>query len=239
MIRWLLLADRPGLDLQRFIAGPAEAAAGARYRHPSRHRQWLLGRAAAKLLLWRQRHALGLADARPQSIRILRAPAGWPRPLDAAGRPLPVSLTIAHCRSAALCAVGPAAAGRLGADIEPAARRSPAFVRTWFTAAEQRRLAALAEPEQARRATLLWCIKEAVLKAERTGLHADTRSVAVDPLPPAPAPNGGWQATSARSASGPVAVRWRLDPTSGLVQVLARLPASPAAAAPVPQRLAG
>lgn len=239
MIRWLLLADRPGLDLQRFIAGPAEAAAGARYRHPDRHRQWLLGRAAAKLLLWRQRRELGLTEARPQAIRILRAPAGWPRPLDAAGRPLPISLSIAHCAGAALCAVAPAAAGRLGADIEPAARRSRAFIRTWFSAAEQRQLAALAEPERARRATLLWCIKEAVLKAERTGLHADTRSVAVAPLPPAPAPDGGWQAAGACSASGPAAVRWRLDPNSGLLLALARLPARASSLAPAPCRLAG
>jgi phosphopantetheinyl transferase len=64
--------------------------------------------------------------------------------------------------------------GRPGLDVEAVALRSPAWLRTWFTPGEQRRLAGdpVAQTEA-------WCAKEAVLKALGTGMALHPREVEV------------------------------------------------------------
>lgn len=76
----------------------------------------------------------------------------------------------------AVCAVA-TEAGRIGCDLELVETRSAAFVRDYFTAAEQERAAALGDNSLA--ANLIWSAKESALKVLRTGLRRDTRTVEV------------------------------------------------------------
>jgi 4'-phosphopantetheinyl transferase len=68
---------------------------------------------------------------------------------------------------------------RLGCDVEQVGERSRAFVEDYFTDAERAVLDAADPGERGRIATLIWSAKESALKARRTGLRADTRTVQV------------------------------------------------------------
>lgn len=178
MIRWLTARPGPALDQRNFLCA-AEVAEGQRYRHPGRYRQWLLGRAAAKVLLDKHSQAAGQAELLPGSIHIQRIDTGWPKPRYVDGGDIPVSLSISHTSDKALCALCPKAEGTLGADIEVIAPRSKHLLEDFYTSAEREYLHALESAEQARAATIIWCIKEAALKARRTGFHESATSVAV------------------------------------------------------------
>jgi phosphopantetheinyl transferase len=104
----------------------------------------------------------------------------------AAGERLPVAVSISHAEGHALCAAaalgadGPRA---LGADLGLAEPRSLGFVETFFTAGEQRFVGEGPPEERALRANLVWCAKEAVLKALGRGLTVDTRELSCVPEP--------------------------------------------------------
>ncbi len=181
MIRWLMASPGPALDQKNFLCA-AEEEEGQRYRHPGRYRQWLLGRAAAKVLLDKHTQSSGLAELLPGSIYIQRVETGWPRPRYVAGGNIPVSLSISHTGDKALCALCPESEGSLGADIEEIAPRSKHLLEDFYTSGEREYLQALEAAEQARAATIFWCIKEAALKARRTGFHESATSVAVDSI---------------------------------------------------------
>jgi 4'-phosphopantetheinyl transferase len=76
----------------------------------------------------------------------------------------------------AVCAVA-TEAGRIGCDLELVEPRSAAFVRDYFTAAEQELAAGIGDRSLA--ANLIWSAKESALKVLRTGLRRDTRTVEV------------------------------------------------------------
>jgi len=181
VIRWLMASPGPALDKKNFLCA-AEAKEGQRYRHPGRYRQWLLGRAAAKVLLNKHTQATGLAELLPGSIHIQRVDTGWPRPRYVEGGDIPVSLSISHTSDKALCALCPKAEGTVGADIEEIAPRSKHLLEDFYTSGEREYLHTLEPDEQARAATIVWCIKEAALKARRTGFHESATSVAVDSI---------------------------------------------------------
>jgi phosphopantetheinyl transferase len=169
MIRWLLTRDLPEFNPGLFL-NPREEEEGRRFRHPGRRRQWLLGRAAAKVLLQRNARESGAPSVPPSRLWVHRTDEGWPEPLGPEGRPLPVSLTISHTGDLAFCALCPDGEGSLGADMERVEARVDAFLEDYYTPLEQTRLRALPPLARNQMATVLWCIKEAVLKALRTGL---------------------------------------------------------------------
>lgn len=91
------------------------------------------------------------------------------------------SLSISHSRDTSLCAVMDGSGGTVGADLEWIEAREPGFVAQFFTP-EEMALVAGCDPEgRDALVTAIWCGKEAVLKALRMGLRADTRSVSVTP----------------------------------------------------------
>jgi len=92
------------------------------------------------------------------------------------GERLPVSVSISHFEGNALCAAALAWPGQrtLGIDLGPVEPRSEGFVRLFFTEDEQQFVKDAPAPERGLRANLVWCAKEAVLKALGLGLTVDT-----------------------------------------------------------------
>jgi len=73
------------------------------------------------------------------------------------------------------------AAGTVGADLEWIEAREPGFVAQFFTPEEMGQVAGCGAEMRDTLVTAIWSGKEAVLKALRMGLRADTRSVTVVP----------------------------------------------------------
>jgi len=223
MIRWLLARPGPGLDDHGFLC-LSEIHEGRRYRHPGRYRQWLLGRAAAKTLLERTAGDLAL-DLPPQKlIHVRRTPDGWPQPLTIKGTHLPVSLTISHSGEQALCAVCPDTEGTIGADIEVVADRSRHFYEDYYTDHERTLLEQLPDDWENKAGTVIWCIKEAVLKAQRTGFHQSTTSVDVLSLDLADPRTWKKAIVETRDGTRPE-VYWRLSADETMAMAIARIPA--------------
>jgi 4'-phosphopantetheinyl transferase len=213
-LRWLLVRDRAGAELERWLT-PEELAEGCRFRHPGRRRQWLLGRVAAKRLA-------GESLGNPAAVRVRRGPQGAPWLADPAGRPQPLALSLAHAEGLALAVTAPGAATRLGADLERVEPRGVAFLEDHYTPAERRWLDGLAPAERPLAACVAWTVKEAVLKALGVGLGAPADSVSVGPC--ALAPSGEFQPVPVRLAGGAAAeAAWRLAPGGEFVLALARL----------------
>ncbi len=119
------------------------------------------------------------------------------------GRAAPVSISMTDRADWSVCIVTASSHG-VGCDLELVEHRSQAFVRDYFTPAEQRAVAA--EPDRHDLlANTIWSAKESALKVLRTGLRRDTRSVEVrldhDPT-------GGWAAIEVRSVEGAVFPGW-------------------------------
>ena len=153
----------------------AEAARSSAMRFAKRRADWRLGRWTAKNAVAAHLHLHSLA-----TIEILAAPSGAPEAF-VAGEPAPVTISLSHRGGRAVCAV--AAAGvLLGCDLEIVEARSEAFATDYFTAEEQALVARAPVSDRPRMLALLWSGKESVLKALRTGLRLDTRSVSVDPV---------------------------------------------------------
>jgi 4'-phosphopantetheinyl transferase len=221
VIRWILTRDLPDLPVGLFM-DPTELVEGDRYRHPGRRRQWLLGRITAKALL--ERHLRGSETGCPPltQLRIRRTEDGWPMALFEDGRPLPVSLSISHSADRALCALCSEDFGRVGADLEAVEPRSAPFLEDWYTDDERACLAAWPAGQADCVINAAWCIKEAVLKAQRTGLNRDPRTVQVESLGDPDAP--GWQSARVRTPGGPAPeVHWRRGPDDRFVLAIARV----------------
>jgi phosphopantetheinyl transferase len=224
MIRWLLARDN-GNDVLAGYLHPAEHHEGDRYRHPGRHRQWLFGRAAAKHLLVTHSGASQLPALGPRGLWIHRTEAGWPQVLDGSGCPLPVSLSIAHTSNRALCAMCPQDEGSLGVDMETVASRPQAFLEDFYTDGERQRLATLPTSTRDATATLIWAIKEAVLKARLTGLAANAKSV--DVLEIDLLPSTDWSRAEVRLEDGQrPEVFWRWVDDGATAMAIARCTAA-------------
>jgi len=163
---------------------PAERAVLGALRFAPRRADWRLGRWTARLAL---RPVLALPA---RELCVLAGPEGAPgahrqASASALPEPLPVTLSISHREGVAFCIAADAVLP-LGCDLELVEPRSDAFVRDYFTAPEQRQMTAAPAAARQLLANLVWSGKEAVLKAQRRGLRADTRTVEVLP--------GGWEA---------------------------------------------
>jgi 4'-phosphopantetheinyl transferase len=178
-----------------------------------RRADWLAGRTAAKAVVAAALGAAGLGPWRPAELEIRSEASGMPfaalaREAHAAGPfspgdRLPVSVTISHLGGHTLCAAecepgGGAPRRTLGIDLGEVEPRSSAFAATFLAEDEQRRVREAAPGERDLVANVVWCAKEAVLKALGLGLTVDTYAVrclpgevAADPGEWDLAPDGG------------------------------------------------
>lgn len=168
------------------LAGAAEVPEGDDWLDPDereRQRRFRLAwrRADFRLGRWTAKRAvaawLGRSDADPFHIAFHPDPDGAPVAyLD--GDPLPLAVSFSHRAGRAACAVAPAGT-RLGCDLEWIEPRSENFIRDFFNPPEIDLVLAAPHEDRPLLANLVWSAKESALKALRTGLREDTRSVEV------------------------------------------------------------
>ncbi|MGA3315656.1 MAG: 4'-phosphopantetheinyl transferase superfamily protein [Candidatus Korobacteraceae bacterium] len=161
---WLSASEAVRLDGMRFA---------------KRHADWRLGRWTAKRALTAYLdlpgHPPDLAD-----IEIRSAPSGAPE-VFIADQPAGIAISLSHRAGVAACAVTQSGA-ELGCDLEIVEPRSDAFIADYFATEEQALIERTSAAERSLLLALLWSGKESALKALRTGLRLDTRSVIVRPV---------------------------------------------------------
>lgn len=141
---------------------------------PKRRADWRLGRWTAKCALTTYLE-LAAGSKSLATIEVRPAPTGAPEVfLD--DQRANVSISLSHCHGTAACAVVPLDAV-VGCDLELVESRNSAFIGDYFTTEEQGIIAQSPTSERDRLVTVLWSAKEGALKALRTGLRLDTRSV--------------------------------------------------------------
>ena len=183
----------------------------ASFGHPSRRSQFALGRLAARSLA---ANRLGLD---PRVVPLAVAEDGAPTLPD-------LSVSIAHTGRAGTVAALAAVADRtVGVDLERIAPRRPDLWRRILTDDERPLLARLGGPTDEVQ-TLLWTLKEAVLKAQRTGFRAGGKSVHLSighrggpgrgGLASATSGAGEWQISFGRQGDLWLAVAWSADAPS-------------------------
>jgi len=191
-IFWTLV-NRAWVDLDHGSPwlSPAEQQKLATLRFPKRRDEWLLGRYAAKSLLRSLPAYRGLP---PKAIEVRNDPDGVPALVLPAGTLPPGSLTISHSGPYALCAVSAGPDLRIGADLERVETRSEDFIEDYFTPCEREMVHAARRESRDFVATLVWSLKEAMLKALGVGLRWDTRRVEVSETDSLPEVGQAWQA---------------------------------------------
>lgn len=174
VLGWLVCAcdDVPGGDAW---LSPHERARLAGMRFAKRRDDFRVGRWTAKRAI----RAMNVNGPDPCDVDIRAAEDGAPEVFFPGG-PAPWSVSIAHAGGRGLAVVGPPGVP-FGADLETIAPRSAAFLEDYFLDSERRWIAGHPDASRDGAATLLWSVKEAVLKALRTGLREDTRAVEVLP----------------------------------------------------------
>ncbi len=160
---------------------------------PKRRADWLVGRSTAKRVAAAALAEVALSGVSPAAIEIATEPGGRPyarvapegEPIGAfaPGARLPIALSISHAEGHAACAALPLDAAAhpppetVGIDLGWIEPRSTAFVATFLTEDERRFVGDGTSAAGALRANLVWCAKEAVLKALGVGLTVDTHAV--------------------------------------------------------------
>ena len=191
------------------VLDAAEAARRDAFGHADRRRQFELGRLAARTLAGER---LGVAA---RSVPLAVGADGAPE-LDGG------HVSIAHTgRAGAAAALAAVHAAPVGVDLERVAPRRPDLWRRLLNASERPALDALGGPTNDAQ-TLLWTLKESVLKGQRTGFRAGARSVTLsldaDGGPPAlgaaRAASAGarWRVAFGRSGDLWLAVAWLDEP---------------------------
>lgn len=182
----------------------AEATRLKGMRFAKRRADWRLGRWTAKRALasfWNSPASpLALAE-----IEICAAPTGAPEVI-LSDSPAAVSISLSHRGGRAMCAVS-LSGQALGCDLEIIEPRTEAFVADYFVSEERELVARAPEPERFQLVSLLWSGKESALKALRTGLRLDTRSVVVMPMEGSLNVNG-WGPLQVRCSEGQVFQGW-------------------------------
>jgi 4'-phosphopantetheinyl transferase len=179
LIRWLSrgLDDVP--ESGDWLS-PPELARLAGLRFAKRRSEVRLARWTAKLAVAR---ALDLPEELRALARIeVRAAATGAPVVVVDDNRAPVAVSMTDRADWAVCVVAPEDVA-VGCDLELIEPRADAFVRDWFTPAEQDRVRRAAPDDQRQLlANLIWSAKESALKVLQTGLRRDTRSVEVDVL---------------------------------------------------------
>jgi len=200
-IYWSLLErSRVELDHGSPWLSPAEHAVLAGFRFPKRRDEWLLGRYAAKALL---RSLPEYRALPPQAVEVRNDPQGAPGFVLPDGLAPTGCLSLSHSGPYALAALVRLPDLRPGADLEKVEPRSEAFVEDYLTPCEREMVHAAPPEERAFVATLVWSMKEAMLKALGVGLRLDTRRVEVAETDQLPAAGDGWQALSVSDHEDP------------------------------------
>ncbi|MBZ5724527.1 MAG: 4'-phosphopantetheinyl transferase superfamily protein [Acidobacteriia bacterium] len=201
-------------------------------RFPKRRADWRLGRWTAKHALAAYRHGPGHREALAL-LEIRAAPSGAPEAFFSC-RPAAVRISISHRAGRAVCAIAGSDAA-LGCDLELVEPRSEGFLADYFTPEEQALVARAPAADRPALATLLWSAKESGLKALRTGLRLDTRSLSVSPnyAPRLAGDSDTWHPLLVHHASGAFHGWWRK--TEGfLFTVVAAPPPAPPVCLEVP-----
>jgi 4'-phosphopantetheinyl transferase len=201
--RWLALGEDALPTGEQWLA-PTEATRLAGLRFTKRRTEYLLRRLVAK-------HAVAAVTGRPTDpaalagIEVCNAASGAPY-VCVDGAPLAVEVSITDRAGWAVCVTYPAPGQPVGCDLELVEPRTPGFVSDFFTAAEQRLVASRPAGDQRdATANLIWSAKESALKALRTGLRRDTRTVEVTL---AASRADGWGALTVRAVEGPTFAGW-------------------------------
>jgi 4'-phosphopantetheinyl transferase len=170
-------------------------------RFAKRRSDWRLGRWTAKRavasFLQLPDELCGMAE-----IEIRSAPSGAPA-VFFANNPADITISLSHRDGTAACAVTGSKVA-LGCDLEMIEPHSDAFLADYFTSEEQ---SLVSGSDRNLLLALLWSAKESALKALRTGLYLDTRSVVVRPCDAFFA-CGGWTPLQVGHTSGRVFKGW-------------------------------
>ncbi len=171
-----VVRSRTEVPRERDWLGAGERAQLARWHFPKRRADWRVGRWAAKHALAECLRARGFHPPLCE-IEVLPAADGAPE-VHLATLDVILAVSISHAGGLgfAVACEGPVA---LGCDIERIEPRGGRFVGDYFTPAEARLVERAPEPTRPFLATLVWSAKESALKARRTGLRADTRTIEV------------------------------------------------------------
>jgi 4'-phosphopantetheinyl transferase len=175
VVSWLeqSTADVPA-DNNWLSAGEESLLSGLRI--PKRRSDWRLGR-------WTAKHAVASylnMTFHPGTLALIEihpAASGAPEAYFE-NNPANVSISLSHRAGRAACAVAPSGS-MLGCDLELVEPRSEAFIADYFTVEEQSLVERTSEADRPVVVALLWSAKESVLKALRTGLRLDTRSISI------------------------------------------------------------
>ncbi|WWM37058.1 beta-ketoacyl synthase N-terminal-like domain-containing protein [Streptomyces acidiscabies] len=175
--RWPDLASRD-LIMRNSLAG-VERSRYAEHA-PRGRRQWLLGRIAVKDAVRRWLWEHGEGPVFPAELRVENDGLGRPYVVGVHGRELPaLDVSLAHCAEAGAAIVRPHRAGPgPGIDIEEVTARTPETEAVALAPAELRLLDGLVG-SRALWFTRFWAAKEAVAKAEGTGLGGRPREFTV------------------------------------------------------------
>lgn len=173
-VYWLIrtIADVPEDD--RWLT-EGERLTLSRLRFPKRRAEWRLGRWTAKRLILD--YLRKSTEKIPSEVEIRAAADGAPE-VFFDGYPAKLTISISHREEVGFSVLSPAGINT-GCDLELIEPRSEAFIKDYFTEAEQERIAKAAPGDKDRLAVLTWSAKESALKALREGLRRDTRSVEV------------------------------------------------------------
>ena len=152
-------------DAQPDVLSEEERARLATFTSESRRLEFVLGRTAARTLIAEAQNS----DPRDAGLAV-----------NADGAPVvlasPLYLSIAHTGGREVWGGAAIARQPVGLDLERIRPRQPALWRRILSEDEHPMLDALGGPTDEAQ-TLLWSLKESVLKARRTGLRAGMRSV--------------------------------------------------------------
>jgi len=210
---------------------PAEVDRLGRMRYAKRSSEFLVSRATAKQTI---AMAVGLPTDDPHVLRrieVRHRPTGAPAPF-VDGEPAGLAMSSTDRADRAVCVVTPTAGVAVGCDLELVEERTPGFVASYLTPAEQQVVAAA--PTPALTANLLWSAKESALKVLETGLRRDTRSVEVrfgDEVV------SGWSALQVHPAEGGVFPGWWRQSGQFLLSVVASAAIAPPVAFEEPDGL--
>jgi len=190
--RWPDLASRE-LIMRNSLAG-VERSRYAEHA-PRGRRQWLLGRIAVKDAVRRWLWEHGEGPVFPAELRVENDGLGRPYVVGVHGRELPdLDVSLAHCAEAGVAIARPHRPGPgPGIDIEEVTDRTPETEAAALTPAELRLLDGLVG-SRAVWFTRFWAAKEAVAKAEGTGLDGRPRDFTVLDV----SPDGGLLTVSGR-----------------------------------------
>jgi 4'-phosphopantetheinyl transferase len=193
-----------------------ERATSASLRIAKRRADWRRGRFAAKQAV---AVALGVSA---EDVVVRAASDGVPEAF-VAGAPAPLTVSISHSADRAACLVV-LPARPAGCDLERVEPRAPVFTADWFTNAERQIVADAPADEHDLVVTVVWSAKESALKALRSGLRRDTRSVEVTDSGPE---KDGWFRLKVRDTNtGDTLAGWWTQ-TDGLVLTVITAGASP------------